>query len=131
MVGERPVRSKAFLLTTGARPRIPSIAGLNEVPFMTYEQIFDNDRLPGALIVLGGGPIGMELAQAYQRLGARVSVVADRLLPKDEPEVREVMHRVFEREGVRFVWGRAMSARREANEISWWLMVKKPAAISC
>lgn len=117
MVGRQLVRSKAFLLTTGARPRIPSIAGLNEVPFMTYEQIFDNDRLPRTMIVVGGGPIGMEMAQAYQRLGARVSVVADHLLPKEEPEVREVMQRVFEREGVRFVWGRARSTRKEGTEI--------------
>ncbi len=117
VVGEQLVRSKSFLLTTGARPRIPPIAGLNEVPFVTYEQIFDNDRLPRAMIVVGGGPIGMEMAQAYQRLGAQVTVVADRLLPKEEPEVREVMQRVFEREGVRFVWGRAKSARKEGDEI--------------
>src|SRR5260370_5385678 len=118
VVGEQLVRSKSFLLATGARPRIPPIAGLNEVPFVTYEQIFDNDRLPRAMIVVGGGPIGMEMAQAYHRLGAQVSVVAERLLPKEEPEVREVMQRVFEREGVRFVWGRAKSARREGDEIT-------------
>ncbi len=85
--------------------------------FLTYEQIFENDRLPRSMIVIGGGPIGMEMAQAHQRLGAKVSVIADRLLPKDEPEVREVMQRVFEREGVRFVWGRAKSARKEGDEI--------------
>ena len=117
VVDEQLVRSKSFLLATGARPRIPPIAGLNEVPFVTYEQLFDNDRLPRAMIVVGGGPIGMEMAQAYQRLGAQVTVVADRLLPKEEPEVREVMQRVFEREGVRFVWGRAKSARKEGDEI--------------
>jgi len=116
-VGERLVRSKAFLLATGARPRIPQIAGLDEVPYVTYEQIFDNGRLPRAMIVVGGGPIGMEMAQAYQRLGAQVTVVADRLFPKDEPEVREVMQRVFEREGIRFAWGRAKSARQEGDQI--------------
>lgn len=117
MVGEQLVRAKIFLLTTGARPRIPAIAGLDEVGFLTYERIFDNDRLPRSMVVVGGGPIGMEMTQAYQRLGARVSVVADRLLPKDEPEVREVIRKVFEREGVRFVWGRAKSTRREGDEI--------------
>ncbi len=117
VVGEQLVRSKTFLLATGARPHIPPICGLNEVPFVTYEQIFDNDRLPRAMVVVGGGPIGMEMAQAYQRLGAQVSVVADRLLPKDEPEVRELMQRIFEREGVRFVWGWAKSARKDGDEI--------------
>lgn len=116
-VGEQLVRAKTFLLTTGARPRVPPIAGLNEVPFLTYEQIFENDHLPRSMIVVGGGPIGIEMTQAYQRLGAQVTVLADRLLPKDEPEAREVMQRVLEREGVRFVWGRAKCARKEGDEI--------------
>lgn len=116
-VGERTIRSKRFLLTTGAHPVIPLIAGLSEVPFQTYEQIFDNDKLPRTMIVVGGGPIGMELAQAYQRLGAQVTVVADRILPKEDREVQQLMRRVFEREGVRFVWGRAKSARKDGDGI--------------
>jgi pyruvate/2-oxoglutarate dehydrogenase complex dihydrolipoamide dehydrogenase (E3) component len=117
MAGEQMVRAKKFLITTGARPRIPSIEGLSEVPFVTYEQIFDSDRLPRSMIIVGGGPIGMELAQAYQRLGAQVTIVAERLLPKDEPEARELMQRVFEREGIRFLWGRARSACKTGDEI--------------
>ena len=113
----RTMTSKRFLLTTGAKPAIPSIAGLADVPFFTYEQIFENDRLPRALIVVGGGPIGMEMAQAYQRLGSRVTIVAERLFPKEEPEVRDVIRRVFEREGVRFVEARATSARRENDQV--------------
>jgi pyruvate/2-oxoglutarate dehydrogenase complex dihydrolipoamide dehydrogenase (E3) component len=114
---ERAIRSKTFLLTTGAKPAVPPIAGLNEVPFLTYEQIFDNDRLPAAMVVVGGGPIGIEMSQAYQRLGASVSVVAPYLLPKEEPEAREVMQRVLEREGIRFVQGRATSARKDGDDI--------------
>ena len=116
-VAERTIRSKTFLLTTGAHPVIPPIAGLAEVPFQTYEQIFDNDKLPRSMIVVGGGPIGMEMAQAYQRLGAQVTVIAERILPKEDQEVRDVMRRVFEREGIRFVWGRAKSARQEGDGI--------------
>jgi pyruvate/2-oxoglutarate dehydrogenase complex dihydrolipoamide dehydrogenase (E3) component len=116
-MGNQLVRGRAFLITTGARPRIPSIVGLQDVPFLTYEQIFDNDRLPRSMIVIGGGPVGMEIAQAYRRLGADVTVVADRLLPKDEPEAREVMSGVLEREGVRFAWGKAKSARKQNDEI--------------
>lgn len=115
--GDREIRSKRFLLTTGARPRIPPIAGLDQTPHITYEQIFDNDRLPQSMIVVGGGPIGMEMAQAYQRLGAQVTVVAESLLPKEEPEVRDVMQRVLEGEGMRFLWGRAKSARRDGEAV--------------
>ena len=83
------------------------------MPYLTYEQIFDNEVLPERMIVIGGGPVGMEMAQAYQRLGSQVTVVAEQLLPKEETEVRELMKRVFEREGIRFVWGRAVSAHKD------------------
>jgi len=115
--GERTLASKSFLLTTGAHPSLPPIAGLQEVPFITYEQLFDNDRLPARMIVVGAGPIGMEMAQAYQRLGSQVTVVGGRLLPKEEPEVQEVMSKVFEREGMKFVWGKATGARQEGDEV--------------
>jgi pyruvate/2-oxoglutarate dehydrogenase complex dihydrolipoamide dehydrogenase (E3) component len=87
------------------------------VPFLTYEQIFENDRLPQNMIVVGGGPIGCELAQAYQRLGSQVTVVAERLLPKEDEDVREVIQRVFERERIRLVKGRAKSARMDAARV--------------
>jgi pyruvate/2-oxoglutarate dehydrogenase complex dihydrolipoamide dehydrogenase (E3) component len=115
--GETTIRAKKFLLTTGAQPLVPPIAGLGEVPYLTYEQIFDNERLPPRLIVIGGGPIGCELAQAYQRLGSQVSLVARRLLPKDEPEASQCIERVFEREGIRRLTGRARSARLDGSEI--------------
>src|SRR5262249_57353521 len=115
--GDDTLSSKLFLITTGARPMIPNIPGLRDVPFITYEQIFDNDRLPARMVVIGAGPIGMEMAQAYQRLGAPVTVVAERLLPKEEPEVQSVMQRVFEREGMRFLWGQAAGVRQEGPDI--------------
>jgi pyruvate/2-oxoglutarate dehydrogenase complex dihydrolipoamide dehydrogenase (E3) component len=117
-VDERRISSKTFLLATGARPAVSAIAGLKDVPFLTYEQIFDNGRLPRAMLVVGGGPIGVEMAQAYQRLGSRVTVIAESLLPKEEPEVRDVMQRVFEREGIQFLWARAKSARKEGDGIA-------------
>lgn len=109
--GER-ISAKFFLLTTGARPVTPSIAGLSEVPFVTYEQIFDTATLPGSMIVVGGGPIGLEMAQAYQRLGSQVTVIAEQILPRDEPEVREVIQRVLKQEGVRFVAARALTVMK-------------------
>lgn len=116
LVGDHTVRSKKFLITTGAIPAVPPIDGLNEVPFVTYKSIFENGSLPRAMIVVGGGPIGMELAQAYQRLGCLVTVVADRLLPKEDSDVRDQLKTILEREGVRFVWGRAKAVRRLGEE---------------
>jgi pyruvate/2-oxoglutarate dehydrogenase complex dihydrolipoamide dehydrogenase (E3) component len=116
-VSDRIVHSKKFLITTGARAVLPPIAGLSEVPFLTYEKIFENDRLPNNLVIIGGGPIGSELAQAYQRLGSQVTIVADRLLPKEDQEVRELIGRVFENEGIRLLRGRAKSVRRDGDEV--------------
>lgn len=115
--GDRTIFSKKFLIATGARPFVPPIAGLSEMNYATYLNIFDSQHLPASMVVVGGGPIGMEIAQAYQRLGSQVTVVADRLLPKEDQDVRELLQRVFEREGVRFVCGRAQACRREGNGI--------------
>ncbi|MBI3682610.1 MAG: FAD-dependent oxidoreductase [Acidobacteria bacterium] len=115
--GELTVNAKSFLITTGARPATPAIDGIGGVPFVTYEQIFDNDRLPERMIVVGGGPVGAEIAQAYRRLGSQVTVVARTLLPKEEPEARACIEEVFEREGIQIARGRASSARRDGEEI--------------
>jgi len=115
LAGDQTLRSKKFLLTTGARPLIPTITGLDAVPFITYEKVFEIEQLPKTMLIVGGGPIGMEIAQAYQRLGSQVVVVADRVLPKEDTDVRELMQHVFEQEGVRFLWGRAKSARKQGN----------------
>ena len=117
VVGDRRIRSHAFLLTTGARPMVPQIPGLQDVPFITYEQVFENDALPKSLTIVGGGPIGMEMAQAYQRLGAQVTVVSDNVLPKEDPDVQQLIKNVLEREGVRFVSERAKSASKDGDAI--------------
>ena len=116
-VGDRTIRSKAFLLTTGARPIVPQVTGLRDVPFITYEQLFENDALPKSLTIVGGGPIGMEMAQAYQRLGAQVTVVSNHVLPKEDPDVQQLIQRILEREGVRFVSDKAKSARKDGHAI--------------
>src|SRR5215471_6547445 len=116
-VGERTIRSKAFVLTTGARPYVPPLPGLNAVPFITYQQIFENDTLPNSMIVLGGGPIGMEIAQAYQRLGSQVTIVTNSVLPKEDVEVQKLMQSVLESEGVHFILEPARSARLHGNVI--------------
>ena len=87
---------------------IPSISGLEDIPYLTYLQIFDNDHLPKRFMIIGAGPISAELAQAYQRLGSQVTLIDIGLLPREEPEVAGVMGKVFAREGIRFVEGRLL-----------------------
>jgi pyruvate/2-oxoglutarate dehydrogenase complex dihydrolipoamide dehydrogenase (E3) component len=84
---------------------------------VTYENIFDNDVLPRSMIVVGGGPVGVEMAQAYQRLGAQVTMVAKRLLPKEDQDVQNQMQSLLEREGIRFVFEQAKSAHRDGDAI--------------
>jgi len=88
------------LIATGASPKAPEITGLDEVEYITYEEVFGLDEIPSSMTVVGGGPIGCELAQAYSRLGAKVTIVASSLLPREEPEVGQVLQRVFESEGI-------------------------------
>ncbi len=88
VAGDTILRSKRFLITTGAKPFVPAIAGLATVPFVTYRDIFDNELLPRSMVIIGAGPVGAEIARAYQRLGAQVSLVADRLLPKEDADAR-------------------------------------------
>lgn len=117
-VGERRLRAAKILIATGASPAVPAVAGLSAVRYSTYRDIFDRDALPSSLIVLGGGPIGVELAQAYQRLGTAVTVFAPHLLPREEPEVAEVLGTVLRREGVRIVPERLLSVEQSAGGIT-------------
>ena len=116
-VGSRSVTAQHYLICTGARPVVPSVPGLSGTPYFTYQNIFDSARLPASLIVIGGGPLGVELAQAFQRLGSQVTIVAPRLLPHDDPDAASVIERVFEREGVRLLRGRAVSVWQEPGAV--------------
>jgi pyruvate/2-oxoglutarate dehydrogenase complex dihydrolipoamide dehydrogenase (E3) component len=114
-VGSQKITAKKILIATGAEPVLPSLPGLNEVSFSTYRQIFENDRLPDSMVVIGGGPVGVEVAQAYQRLGTRVTIFAERLLPKEEPDASAILLRVLQREGLHIVAERALSVARSGN----------------
>ena len=88
--GEHQIHARRFVIATGSSPGVPPIPGLSETPFFTNETIFDNEICPEHLIVIGGGPIGMELAQAHRRLGAKVTVLeAFQALAKDDPELTQ------------------------------------------
>src|SRR5258708_35388043 len=114
-IGDRVVRSKKFLLTTGARPLVPPIAGLDEVPYVTYENIFDNEVLPKTIIVVGGGPHGMELAQAHQGLGSQVTDVADPTLLKEDAGRQQLVRKLFESRGERCALEQAQPAGEEGG----------------
>jgi pyruvate/2-oxoglutarate dehydrogenase complex dihydrolipoamide dehydrogenase (E3) component len=86
--GDSAIRPRRFVIAAGSAPVVPPIPGLDRVPFFTNETVFANRTRPGHLIVIGGGPIGIELAQAYRGLGAAVTVIdAGPLLPRDDPEL--------------------------------------------
>ena len=101
-VGERMLETRRILVCTGSRPAVPAIPGLEEAGFLTSETVFELERPPRSVVVLGGGPIGVELAQALNRLGIRVTLLqkGDRLVPRDEPELAELLAGVLEDEGV-------------------------------
>jgi pyruvate/2-oxoglutarate dehydrogenase complex dihydrolipoamide dehydrogenase (E3) component len=100
--GGRRVRARRFVVATGSRPAVPPVPGLAGVPHLTNETVFDLAELPRHLLVLGGGPIGCELAQAFRRLGSSVTVAdLGPILPKDDPELTAVVRERLLAEGVR------------------------------
>src|SRR5215472_2964309 len=99
--GDIEIRPRRFVIATGSRPAIPPIRGLDDVPYLTNETVFANRQLPEHLIVIGGGPIGIEMAQAHSRLGSQVTVLdVGPLLPRDDPELSAILAERFSSEGI-------------------------------
>src|SRR5882672_4555969 len=99
--GDFRIQARRFVIATGSTPLVPPLPGLDRVPCLTNETIFDLVERPRHLLVIGGGPIGVELAQAFRRLGAAVSLVEmATLLPKDDPELVQVVRQRLHDEGV-------------------------------
>lgn len=89
--GGYTIDARRVVISTGSSPFVPPIEGLKDTPYFTNETIFDNTELPERLIIVGGGPIGMEMAQAHRRLGADVVVLEGvKALGKDDPELTEI-----------------------------------------
>ena len=106
-IGERPVTGRHFIVCTGAEPVVPSIPGLAQTRFLTYKDVFSLTAIPHRLLVMGSGPTGAELAQAFHRLGSEVVLVeaADRLLPIADPDASDVLSARFRQEGVEVIVG--------------------------
>lgn len=104
--GER-IGSRNTIIATGSHPLVPQVEGLAETGYLTNEDVFDLARLPASMIVVGGGPVGVELGQALQRLGAQVTIIQRpaRILPREDPEVSQAVADVLQSEGVEIVTG--------------------------
>jgi len=100
-VDARRLAAPRIVVAVGSRPAVPGVEGLSEVPYLTNETLFDLDALPRHLVVLGGGAVGLEMAQAFRRLGAAVTVLeAGNPLPRDDPEAAAVVLARLRAEGV-------------------------------
>lgn len=99
--GDTEIRAKRFVIATGSQPAMPPIEGLQDVSYLTNETLFSLTVRPEHLIVIGGGPIGCEMAQAHRRLGSRVTLLeAFTLLPKDDPDLVAIVRARLVAEGV-------------------------------
>ncbi len=105
--GRRQFSSRFFVIATGGRPAIPPIEGLAVTPCLTSETVFSISKLPSKLIVLGAGPMGIEMAQAFRRLGSEVVVVGrrDHILPRDDAELTSLLREHLAGEGIHFLLG--------------------------
>jgi len=105
-VAGKKYTAKKIVLATGARPRIPPIPGIDKVNYQTNETIFNMEKLPQKFIVIGGGPIGIELGQVFNRLGSSVTVIdmVSKFLPKESEEIGAILHKQLVKEGMKFLF---------------------------
>ena len=101
------ISAQRWVIATGSSPSVPPLPGLRETPHITNKELFYLDRLPENLIVIGAGPIGTEMAQAFQRLGSNVTVIdkAGHILSKEDPDMADAVKEVLQSEGVVFHLG--------------------------
>ncbi len=126
--GETTIDAKHFVIATGSSAFIPPIPGLDDVAYFTNETIFGSRQRPTHLIVLGGGPIGVELAQAHRRLGSAVTIVeADVILNRDDPEAAAIVRAALLSEGVVLQEGaKVVRAERQQEGLKLYLQSGTP-----
>lgn len=112
--------ARAWIVATGSSPSLPPVEGLPDVPYWTNETVFSQKELPGHLLVLGGGPIGVEMAQAFRRLGSNVTIVeyGDQVLGPEDPDIAGILRSRLEAEGVKVLTGtRALTAASRGSSV--------------
>ncbi|RZO32179.1 MAG: dihydrolipoamide dehydrogenase [Rhodospirillaceae bacterium] len=110
--GETRIQAKYFVIATGSAPRVPAIPGLEAVPFLTNETLFTLSQAPRHLAIIGAGAIGVEMAQAHQRLGSQVTLIEaeNNLLPRDDAELTALLARQLKADGVTLRLGTRVTA---------------------
>ena len=119
-VNSQKISAKKFIICTGSHPLIPPIEGLKEIDYLTNENIFALEKLPESIIVLGGGPIGVELAQALNRLGVKVYIIEmlQRLLFREDKEIALVLEKTVRKEGIEvFTAARAVKFAKNNGKV--------------
>ncbi len=101
-VGGRDIRTKSIIIAAGARPFVPPIEGINDIEYLTSDNVWELEELPQRLVVLGGGPIGCELSQAFSKLGSKVTMIEmmDQLMGREDADVAELITEKFQNDGI-------------------------------
>ncbi|MBI4317194.1 MAG: FAD-dependent oxidoreductase [Chloroflexi bacterium] len=118
-VGSRTIRGRRFIIATGSRPFVPPVDGLKDIGFITSDEALDLRRLPKSIVIIGGGPIGVEFAQVFGRFGSKVTILenSDRILDKEDGEVSLAIQGYLAQEGIGISTGvNVQRATRELGE---------------
>jgi pyruvate/2-oxoglutarate dehydrogenase complex dihydrolipoamide dehydrogenase (E3) component len=116
VAGGQRIRARRFVVATGSGPALPPVPGLADTPHLTNETIFELRERPDHLLVLGGGPIGIEMAQAFRGLGAAVTVLErGSILPRDEPEAVALLREILVRQGITLIEGAQVARIRPGD----------------
>jgi len=116
-VGEQQISTRHIVIASGARPWVPPLPGLEKMDYLTSDSIWTLDELPARLLVMGGGPIGCELAQAFARLGSKVTIVSrsERILPREDVDVSRFISERFKAEGIEVITSREVDGFMDSN----------------
>jgi pyruvate/2-oxoglutarate dehydrogenase complex dihydrolipoamide dehydrogenase (E3) component len=130
-VGDDLLESEKIFINTGGRPSVPSISGLDNVPYLTNESVMQLTTLPEHLLILGGGYIGLEFGQMFRRYGSRVTILhhGSQIVPREDAEIATELQRALEAEGLQFALN-ARTTRAEKENGSVVLSYESPAGAS-